>query len=111
MLQEGFDLGAEIERLKSGKVLKGKDKGTVMPVVPPPPLLVWVGVQAEEPDVSTVGLQTDVSRVQVVHEITYALVAAQTCSGVAPLAAGVDVEMSWMGGGPLEPPPVPAVPV
>ena len=53
---------------------------------------------------STVGLQTDVSRVQVVHKTTYASVVAQTCSGVVPLAAGVDVEMGWMGGGPLEPP-------
>ena len=43
LLQEGFDLRAEIERLKSGKVLKGKDKGTRMPAVPPPPVLVGLG--------------------------------------------------------------------
>ena len=44
LLVEGFDLRAEIERLKSGKVLRGKDKGTRMPVVPPPPELVEVVV-------------------------------------------------------------------
>ena len=56
LLQEGFDLRAEIERLKSGKVLKGKDKGTRMPVVPPTPVVVEVGVQAEVPEVSTVSV-------------------------------------------------------
>ena len=97
LLQEGFDLRAEIERLKSGKVLKGKDTGTRMPAVPPPPILVGVGVQAAVPEVSTVGVQTDVSYVQVVRETTYVSVAAQTCAGVAPVAEGVDVEMSGMG--------------
>ena len=60
---------------------------------------------------STVGSQTDVSRVQVVRETTYASVAAQTCSGAVPVAEGVDVEMGGMGGGPSGPPPVPGVPV
>ena len=110
LLQEGFDLRAEIEHLKSGKVLREKDKGTWMPVVPPPPLLVGVGVQAEVPEVGTVGVQTDVSRVQVVRETTYASVAAQTCSEVVPVAAEVDVEMGGMGGGSSGPPPVPSVP-
>ena len=104
LLQEGFDLRAEIERLKSGKVLKGKDKGTRMPAMPPPPILVGVGVQAVVPEVSTVDVQTDVSRVQVVRETTYASVAAQTCGGMGPVAEGVDVEMSGMGGGPPGPP-------
>ena len=111
LLQEGFDLRAEIECLKSGKILKGKDKETRMPVVPPPSEVVEVGVQVEVPEVSTVGLQTDVSRVQVVRETTYASVAAQTCSGAVPVAVGVDVEMGGMGGGPSGPPPVPGVPV
>ena len=111
LLQEGFDLLVEVERLKSGKVLKGKDKGTRMPAVPPHPVLVGVGVQAVVPEVSTVGVQTDVSRVQVVRETTYASVAAQTCTGVVAVAGGVDVEMSEMGGGPPGPPPDPVVPV
>ena len=111
LLQEGFDLQAEIERLKSGKVSRGRDKGTRMPAVPPPPVLVGVGVQVEVPWVSTVSVQTDVSLLQVVRETTYASVAAQTCAGVAPVAGGVDVEMSGIGGGPSGPPPVPVVPV
>ena len=111
LLQEGFDLRAEIERLKSGKVLKGKDKGTRMPAVRPPPELVEVGVQAAVPGVSTVGVQTDVSHVQVVRETTYASVASQACPEVAPPGVGVDVEMGGMGGGPAGPPPVPPVPV
>ena len=82
-----------------------------MPAVPPPPILVGVGVQAAVPGVSTVGVQTDVSRMQVVGEATYASVAAHTCVGVAPVAEGVDVEMSRMGGGPPGPPPTPVVPV
>ena len=72
LLQEGFDLREMIGRLKSGKVLKGNDKGTRMPALPPPVEMVGVGVQAEVPGVSTVGVQTDVSRVQVVRETTYA---------------------------------------
>ena len=63
LLQEGFDLRVQIKRLKSGKVLTGKDKGTRMPVVPPPPVWVGVGVPVVVPEVSTVGVQTDVSRV------------------------------------------------
>ena len=111
LLQEGFDLRAEVERLKSGKVLKGKDKGTRMPAMPPPPILVGVGMQAVVPEVSTVSVQTDVSCVQIVRETTYALVADQTSAGVGPVAEGVDVEMSGMGGGPPGPPPVPVVSV
>ena len=42
LLQKGFNLCAEIERLKSGKVLRGKDKGTRMPAVSPPPF--WWGL-------------------------------------------------------------------
>ena len=111
LLQEGFDLRAEVERLKSGKVLRGKGKGTSMPAVPPPPGLVVVGVQVAVPGVSTVGMQTDVSRVQVVRETTYASVASQACLEVAPTDVGVDVDMGGMGGGPAGPPPVPPVPV
>ena len=95
LLVEGFDLRAEIERLKSGKVLKGKDKGTRMPAVPPPPELVEVGVQVAVPGVSTVGVQTDVSRVQVVRETTYASVASQACPEVAPMGVG----WMWRWGG------------
>ena len=49
LLQEGFDLKAEIERLMSGKVLKGKEKGTRMPALPAPVEMVGVEVQAELP--------------------------------------------------------------
>ena len=111
LLQEGFDLRVEIERFKSGKILRGKDKGTRIPALPPPVEMVGVGVQAELPGVSTVGVQTDVSRVQVVRETTYASVASQACPGVAPAGGGVDVGMSGMGGGPSGPPLVPLVPV
>ena len=48
-LQEGFDLRAEIERLKSAKILRGTEKGTRMPALPPPIETVGVGVQAEMP--------------------------------------------------------------
>ena len=110
LLQEGFDLRAEIERLKSGKILRGKDKGTRLPALPPPIEVVEVGVQAEVPRVSTVSLQTDVSRVQVVRKTTYASVASQACPEVAPAGGGVDVEMGGMGWGSSGPPPVPVVP-
>ena len=60
---------------------------------------------------STVSVQTDVSRVQVVRETSYASVASQACPEVAPSGGGVDVEMGGMGGGPSGPPPVPTVPV
>ena len=92
-------------------MLKGKDKGTKMTAVPPPPILVGVGVQVVVPQVSTVGVQTDVSRMQVVRETTYALVAALTCTGEGPVSEGVDVEMSGIGGGPAGPSPVSVVPV
>ena len=42
LLQEGFDLRVEIKRLKSGKILMGKDKGTRMPALPPPVEMVRV---------------------------------------------------------------------
>ena len=111
LLQEGFDLRAEIERLQSGKILRGKDKGTRMLALPPPVVMVGVGVQAEMPGVSTVSVQTDVSRVQVVCKATYASVASQACPEMALAGGGVDVEMGGLGGGPLGPPPVPPVPV
>ena len=41
-----------------------------MPVVPPPLVLVGLGVQTEVLEVSTVSVQTDLSRVQVVRETT-----------------------------------------
>ena len=63
------------------------------------------------PGVTTVSVQTVVSRVQVVRETTYASVASQACPEVAPAGGGVDVEMSGIGGGPSGPPPVPLVPV
>lgn len=44
LLQEGFHLQAEIKRLRSGKIVKGKDKGTRIPTVPPSPVSVGVEV-------------------------------------------------------------------
>ena len=113
LLQEGCDLRTEIERLKSGKILRGKDKGTRMLALPPPVVMVGVGVQAVMPGVSTVSVQTDVSHMQVVRKATYASVASQACPEVALAGGGVDVKMGGMGGGPSGPhsvPPVPAVP-
>ena len=44
LLQEGFDLRADIERLKSRKVLRGKDKGMRMTAMPTSMEMVWVGM-------------------------------------------------------------------
>ena len=72
---------------------------------------VSVGVQTEGPEVSTVVVMTDVSRVQVVRETTYASVASQACPEGTFGVRGMDVEMGGVGSGPAEPPPVPAVPL
>ena len=74
LLQEGFDLRGEIDRLRKGKVRRGKDQGvgTARLFGMAPVDCVPVGVQTEGPEWSTVGVMTDVSRVQVVRETTYA---------------------------------------
>lgn len=59
---------------------------------------------------STVGVMTDVSRVQVVCESTYGLVPSQACPEVSPFSGGVDVERGGTDGGLSGPPPVPVVP-
>ena len=48
-----------------------------MPAPPVPPVCVGSGVQTELAEVSVVGVQTDISRVQVVRETTYVRVATQ----------------------------------
>ena len=79
-------LQKEVERLVAGKVLNGKDKETRMPAPPEPSVCVGSGVQTESAEVSMVGIQTDISRVQVVRETTYASVATQAGAG----GVGVD---------------------
>ena len=100
LLQEGFDLRDEIERLKSGKVARGVDKGTRMAaealrpgfclagvqtdrvgvctigVVTDVAGVCLAGVQTDGVGVSTVGVMTDVTNVQVVQRTTYASVAS-----------------------------------
>ena len=87
---------------------RGKDKGVGPTLFGSAPVDRFSeGVQTVGAEVSTIGVQTDVSRVQVVRETTYASVASQACPEVAPSGVGVDVEMGGMGGGPSGPPPVP----
>ena len=107
LLQEGFDLRDEIERLKLGKVARGVDKGTRMSTVAVRPGFCLAGVQTEGAEVSTVGVMTDVTNVLVVRKTTYVSVASQASPEVVAGAAGVDVEMGGMGGGPSGPPPTP----
>lgn len=97
LLQEGFCVRVEIERLKSRKVLRGKDKGTRMPAVPPPVEVVGVGIQVEMPEVSTVAIQPNVSNVQVSRRTTYASVASQACPEVSPAAGDEVVKMGRSG--------------
>ena len=66
-------------------------------------------MQTVGPEVSTVGVQTEVSHMQVVRETTYASVASQACPEGSLGVGGEDVEMVGVGGGPAEPPPVPVV--
>ena len=75
-------LQKEVERLVARKVLNGRDKGTRIPAPPGPPVCVGSGVQTEPTEVSVAGVQTDISRVQVVRETTYASVATQVGVGV-----------------------------
>ena len=107
LLQEGFDLREEIERLRAGKVARGVDKGTRMSTVAVRPRFCLAGVQTEGTEVSTVRVMTDVTNVQVVRKTTYASVASQASPEVVAEPAGVDVEMGGMGGCPPRPPPVP----
>ena len=86
-------LEKEVERLVAGRVLNRKDKGTRMPAPPVPPVCVGSGMQTESAEVSVVGVQTDISRVQVVREMTYTSVATQASAG----EVGVDGD-SVMGG-------------
>ena len=74
-------LEREVGRLKAGKVLNRRDKGTRMPAPLEPPVCVGSGVKTELTEVSVVGVQTDISRVQVVRETTYASVATQAGAG------------------------------
>ena len=61
----------------------------------------WEGVctevQTEKAKVSTVGVMTDVTNVQVVHKTTYVRVASQASPEMVAEPAGVDVEMRGMG--------------
>ena len=110
LLQEGFDLLGEIDHLKKEKVARGNDKWVGPTLFESAPIDRYSeGMQMVGPEVSTVGLQTDVSRVQVVRETTYALVASQACPEGSLGVGRVDVEMGGMGGGPAEPPLVPVV--
>ena len=59
---------------------------------------------------STVGVMTDVSRVQVVRETTYASVASQACPEGSLGVGGEDVEMGVVGSSPAGPLPDPVVP-
>ena len=99
LLEEGFALRGEIDRLKKGKVVRGRHKGVGPTLFGSPPVDQYSsGVQTVGAEVSTVSVQTDVSRVQVVRETTYASVASQACPEVAPSGVGADVEMGGMGG-------------
>lgn len=111
LLQEEFDLRDEIDRLEKGKVLRGKDKVVGMaklfeiaPVDHMP-----VGLQTDGPEMSTVRLMTDISRMQVVCETTYASVASQACPEGSLAVRREDVEMEGVGGGTSGPPPIPVV--
>ena len=79
-------LQKEVDRLVAGKVLNGRDKGTRMLAPPVPTVCVGSEMQTEQAGVSVVGVQTDISRVQVVRETTYASVATQAGAG----GVGVD---------------------
>ena len=118
LLPEGFDLRDEIEQLKAGKVARGVDKGTRMSTVAVRPVFCLAGVQTEwegacagvQTDlaaVSTVGVMTDVTNVQVVRKTTYASVASQVSPEVFAGPAEVDVEMGGIGRCPSKPPPAP----
>ena len=113
LLQEGFDLRGEIDRLKKGRVVQGRDKevctARLFGVVPVD--RIPVGVQTEGPEVSTVGVMTDVSHVQVVRETTYTSVASQACPEGSLGVEGEDVEMGGVGCGPVGPLRVPVVPL
>ena len=52
-----------------------------MSAPPAPPVCVGSGTQTVGAEVSVVGVQTDISRVQVVRETTYASVATQAGAG------------------------------
>ena len=62
-------------RTQAGRVLRGVDKGTRMPAPPAPLVCVESGTQMVGAGVSVVGVQIDISRVQVVRETTYASMA------------------------------------
>ena len=108
---ENERLVVEVKRLEEGKVLKEVYKKTgPMELNQQRARVVEAGVQAGCPKVTTNGVMTDVTNVQVVRETTYASVASQACPGMSPAAGDVDVEMGGTGGGYSGPPPVPVVP-
>ena len=111
LLQEGFDLGGEIECLRSGRLLKRKPKKTCMLAVPPPRVMVWAGVQVGVPEMSTIVVMTVVMNVQVVRYIMYGSVVSQTSGKVAPVTGVVDVEMGGMLGSPLRLAAIPVGPL
>ena len=102
----------DIDRLKRGMVARGKDKGVGPTLFASAPVNRYLeGMPTVGPEVSTVDVQTNISCVQVVSEITYASVASQACPEGSLGVGGMDVEMGEMGGGPAEPPPIPVVPL
>ena len=70
LLQEGFDHQEEIERLRSGRLRRGVDKKMSMSTGTVRPGFCLAGMQTEGPEVSTVGVMTDVTYMQVVRETT-----------------------------------------
>ena len=83
------------------------DKGTRMSTGAVRPGFYLLGVQTEGVDVSTVGVMTDLTNVQVVRETTYASVASKASPKVVAGPAGVDIEIGGIGGCPSGPPPSP----
>ena len=86
---------------------RGVDKGTRMLTGAVCPGFCLAGVQTDGVEVSTIGVMTDVTNVQIVPNTTYASVASQASPEVVPGPAGVDVEIGGMGCCPSVPPPAP----
>ena len=80
---------------------KGVNKGTRMLTGAVRPGFWLARVQTERVEVSTVGVMTDMTNVQVVRKTTYASVASQVDQEVVAGPVWVDVEMGGMGGCPV----------